>query len=129
VEIYGWINIKFPYSNTEDAGEEQLTTFIPLIKKKVETINGSQKNMSIRVVNGNVLFICNAILNHESQEFSEIIEICKFISTRTKGSYGVVYIRNSEKDPNKFNIIRIAKGQMDEKEDYLLSPCIPTIED
>ena len=63
--------------------------------------------------------------NHKS-DF--IYEFLTWIAKNGTSSYGIVYFNDDESDDfNKYKILRVVRGKVEEFEDPFLSPIIPTI--
>ena len=63
--------------------------------------------------------------NHRSNFVHELLN---WISQNGTSSYGIVYFNDDESDDfNKYKILRIARGRVEEFEDPFLSPIIPTL--
>ncbi len=76
--------------------------------------------------------LMSGLVNH-SHQANPYIEFFHFIGKIAPASYGILYLRDDEgtsnRNPNRFFVLRMARGQVEELEDTLLSPCVPLIED
>src|SRR5262245_42465367 len=64
---------------------------------------------------------------------ANILRLFEIVAKEAPASYGLLYIRDDEdargvEFGNSFRVWRLARGEIIESADSLLSPCIPTIE-
>lgn len=69
--------------------------------------------------------------NHCGTWGTAILGIFERVGQIAPGSYGLLYVRDDESNqyPNEFRVFRLARGQVTEHPDVLLSPVIPSVED
>jgi hypothetical protein len=64
-----------------------------------------------------------------------VIELFRWIAEKDPAAYGILYMYDDEDHhrggdyQNEFRVWRLCRGSLQESEDLLLSPRIPTIED
>ncbi|MFO0954657.1 MAG: Imm7 family immunity protein [Isosphaeraceae bacterium] len=61
------------------------------------------------------------------------LDFLRFLGQHAPGSYGLLYLRETEEgdtfeEMNRFEVWRLARGELQQFDDPFLSPCIPTIE-
>jgi len=128
VEYHGWLNIS---QSIDGENESDKILIVNQIKEKIATAFTDGRIVTLKIINGNVMLHCGGIANHWDNEVKDVVAFFEFISTIAFGTYGVLYIRDTDVDgdnSNYFKIIRIAKGKLTEFKDGILSPCNPTIE-
>lgn len=70
--------------------------------------------------------------NRIQKRAEEIINLYQFIADQAPGSYGLLYTRDDEDIEgydNEFRVFVLARGIIQQKEDVLLSPFVPIVED
>jgi len=128
-EFHGWAVIKV--SAQADAAaqamrKEQALAFVRAAVTK------AQDEISLLDVaqggNGLTVLRLHGLRNHRRDG---ALNLLRRIATELPESYGVLYIHAPEAPAhdNCFRVFRMARGRVEEFEDVILSPRIPTIED
>jgi hypothetical protein len=128
VEYHGWITL----SDSSVDGDDALTADIyNKVKSEIEHLAGTHREVGIKVMNSiPMVWLCGCT-NHRSRDIEDVFTLFRFVGQWASGSYGLLYIWDDEdlRHENEFRVWTLAKGSMMERDDPLLSPCIPTIED
>ena len=128
VEYHGWLNIS---QSIDGENESDKILIVNQIKEKIATAFTDGRIVTLKIINGNVMLHCGGIANHWDNEVKDVIAFFKFIATISFGTYGLLYVRDTDaidERANNFKIIRVAKGKLTEFKDTILSPCNPIIE-
>lgn len=129
-EFHGWIVIR---EKVNEVNTGNLFSISNTIKYQIEELDcGSSKVLDIKIINGAVHLYTTGLSNHKALDGDDIITLYENVAKIAPGSYGLLYIRDDEDCTgfeNKFRVIVLKRGQLIEKEDMLLSPCNPTIEE
>ncbi len=131
-EFYGWVRIV--EDDTDDADirmldvrRETLCNKLEQKIKQVEWCNGIFK--LLRGVNGRDHLLMTGAANHRQES---VIELLHWIAERQPYSYGLLHIRDDEDMErgfdNTFRVFSLARGNVTESTEDLLSPCVPKIE-
>lgn len=130
LDYNGWININMNAGDNSD--RDDLVRFRNGIMPHIEDFNKyTSRSLSYQTRAWDDVCFISGQHNHASAYFEDVIKLYKTIGEGAPGSYGLLYVHQSE-DPvywNKFRVFRLAKGVLTEHEDLLLSPCNPVIED
>lgn len=127
-EYHGWIAIHKSAGDDED--EAALHDIVGRIRRRLEELN-SPYLTDLRWMNGVPYLHLAGFPNHRAKHGDQIIALFTEVGRTAPGSYGLLYTLDNE-DPrhnNEFRIFRMARGQVSEHPDTLLSPSAPTIED
>jgi len=123
-EYHGWLNI----SNSLDGeNEDNLLSIIKSIKSKFPEGLQTNRLLELRAINGDYVLHCAGVSNRHNSEIDFVLSLFHEIPKIAIGTYGLLYIRNTEL--NHFDVYKIAKGKITKLKDTLLSPCIPQIEE
>lgn len=127
-EYHGWLTLS---CDTYEEDDVSLQTAINNIRDYVDKLNWVTGKIEIYAVNGQFHLCISGFDNHKPIEKYNPVNILEYIAERAKGSYGMLYIRDSENNQshNCFKVYVLARGELSEKEDMYLSPCNPIIED
>jgi hypothetical protein len=128
IEYHGWAVIRESYDEKRE-DEYKANEVISAIRDRIKTF-GTNEFYDLRNLNGSFHLIIEAAHNHRNDE---IIEFFKWVANTSIGSYGLLYVHDDEDyehgNENKFKVLRMKKGQVDEIDDVYLSPYFPTVED
>lgn len=126
-EYKGWLTLSY---DTYEEDFLKLQEQIPILNKSIEKFNNIAQFAKIVNCNENYVLSLIGILNHENGKIKELNDLLVFISKILPATYGVIYVRDQDGlDYNNYIVIRLAKGKIERFSDYILSPCLPTIED
>ncbi|SFT43636.1 Immunity protein 7 [Lishizhenia tianjinensis] len=131
IEYHGWITLRFSDYHVGNKKQEdfknKLNTFL-----KTEFPVVLETNIKIGSFNGMDMLMMNGCHNHRGTDRFYPLQIFRWISENGPGSYGLLYIQDDEdrrKDyADNFRVWVLKRGQLEEKEDTLLSPYIPQCE-
>lgn len=129
IEYHGWAVIRESY---DEQGEspEKLKEIIRSIEDRIREHDATNEFYDLRYLNGSFHLSIQAAHNHRSDT---AIRFFEWIAEIAGGSYGLLYIHDDEDiargNENRFMVWRMKKGQVDEVNDFLLSPYFPTVED
>jgi hypothetical protein len=130
-EYHGWITLRMTPGEIDNE-EALLWEAHQKIKNVLSSFNHRNRISDLKIMNGQYFLWIAGSANHASTEAKDLFELLELISSKTLGSYGLVYIHDDEAPEglsNKFQVVRVARGQVEKFQDNLLSPCIPVIED
>ncbi|GIP06441.1 hypothetical protein J28TS4_48480 [Paenibacillus lautus] len=73
----------------------------------------------------------SSLNNHRPEKKHNPVEVLKRVGELAPGSYGVLYVRDSDDTEffNEFKVYTLIRGEIKEHNDPFLSPFIPKIED
>ncbi|MCX5231517.1 Imm7 family immunity protein [Streptomyces sp. NBC_00233] len=127
-EYHGWITI---HDSPGDDDETRLAVIVESLRHRIEAID-SPYLLDLRWMNGEAVVHLGGFSNHASPEIADFF---RHVGSVAPGSYGLLHVRDDE-DPrhgneyeNAVRVLRMARGDVTEHTEALLSPCIPTIED
>jgi Immunity protein 7 len=125
-EFHGWAVLRYDIYEIETQPEEQL--WLEFLQYLSEAAPDYQDIWTVNRLNGSDSFAINGLFNHRNEW---VVDIFRWLAENSPGTYGVLYVWDDEdtRNQNKFRVWRLARGNLIEFEDTLLSPCIPTIED
>ncbi|MDB6133651.1 MAG: hypothetical protein JWM59_1894 [Verrucomicrobiales bacterium] len=128
-EFHGWATIQ---SSVQPDADELLLSQERALEFVRSAVGEAQDKLSLIDVmeGGNSLAVLrlHGLRNHRRDG---VLQLFKRIAAELPASYGILYIHDPE-DPvhdNCFRVFRMARGQVEEFVDQILSPRIPTIED
>ncbi len=130
-EFHGWAVIRSGFDLDDPRHDEDWTRLWPELLQELRLFERPDHFFLHKTVNGLVSVTCSGLRNHRQ---GWVVDFFEWLAKRAPGSYGLLYVHDDE-DPrgvefgNSFRILRLAKGQMVEMADALLSPYIPTVED
>lgn len=127
VEYYGWVKLCQSIDGEE---EDNIGAIAELIRSRLKEIDFPERIMAFKAINGSYILNVSGHTNHISDDVHEVFDLFKFIGQNAIGSYGLLYFKNDEDAEifNEFKVWRLAKGELKEFKDMLLSPCDPIIE-
>ncbi|MFC4033686.1 Imm7 family immunity protein [Streptomyces polygonati] len=127
-EYHGWIKVLESASAGDDHYDDaRLREIVEGIKGRIREID-SPYLLDLWWMNGGAFVHFGGFPNHRDEE---ILEFFREVGERAPGSYGLLHVRDDE-DPEYGNdvlVTRMARGQVSQHADSLLSPCIPVLED
>nr|WP_154894451.1 Imm7 family immunity protein [Paenibacillus xylanexedens] len=128
-EYHGWATIRESASFEED--EDQYDLAIEHLQNYIEELNWTSGVLDLRAVNGDFQLWVAGLNNHKPESKHDPIEVMKKVGEIAQGSYGVLYVRDSDdaESSNQFKVYTLIRGKVTENDDPFLSPFIPTLED
>ncbi|MBT2765374.1 Imm7 family immunity protein [Paenibacillus sp. ISL-20] len=128
-EYHGWATIRESSSFEDD--EEKYSFIVQDIRKYFDEIEWPSGVLDLRAVNGDYQVWIAGLNNHKPVTKNNPIEVLRKIGELAPGSYGVLYIRDSDDAElfNEFKVYTLIRGEIMEHNDPFLSPFIPKIED
>lgn len=84
----------------------------------------------MRCINGSQVVTINGCRNHENGVIAKLVDFYRTVSEKAPGSFGLLYVRDGESsdESNEYQVYVMAKGRVEKRKDFYLSPCTPTIE-
>ncbi|MEC0123258.1 Imm7 family immunity protein [Paenibacillus pabuli] len=128
-EYHGWATIRESASFEED--EDQYDLVIQQLKEYVQELDWPSGVLDLRAVNGDFQLWIAGLNNHKPASKYDPTEVLKKVGKIAPGSYGVLYVRDSDdlELSNQFKVYSLIRGEIEEHHDPFLSPFIPKIED
>lgn len=128
-EYHGWATIRESASFEED--EDQYDLVIQHLQSYIEELNWTSGVLDLRTVNGDFQLWIAGLNNHKPESKHDPIEVMKKVGEIAQGSYGVLYVRDSDdaESSNQFKVYTLIRGKVTENDDPFLSPFIPKLED
>jgi hypothetical protein len=131
-EYHGWINVRAIYENMDFTEEKIVFTHaLDKIKKRMSEISMPHGFIDYRGINIHNHIWTSGYCNHRPTDMENPVYFFKFVGMTAPGSYGLLFIRDSEDifDNNMFRIYVLTRGIVTEHKDPFLSPAIPIIAD
>lgn len=129
-EFHAWIALA---ESTKEADVGGLDEAIAELTWRLTALDWPTGAARVEVLNGQQFVTLTGLVNRRRHEAADIDVLLGFIAGRLPGSYGLVYERAADMPgpfgPEKFRVRALARGQITEHVDDLLSPTKPTIED
>jgi hypothetical protein len=125
-EYHGWITLR----STAEAVDNESPLRLDEIQALVNDLAGYALT-DLRPMNGEYYIHVGGSPNHRGTWGPTLINLFAKIGQLAPGSYGLLYVHDSE-DPEhalNFRVFRLVRGTVTEHADHLLSPVIPTLED
>ena len=124
-EYHGWAVVR---DTTSDGDPESLHRIVGELQRTASAFNDGTAVTDIRWINGAcyVSFAGNPNHRHEC-----VFGWFHWLARHAPGSYGILYVWDDE-DLNFGNVFRVfclRRGQVEERIDPFLSPCMPVVED
>ncbi|SEB20862.1 Imm7 family immunity protein [Paenibacillus sp. 276b] len=128
-EYHGWATIRESASFEED--EDQYELVIQQLKEYVQELEWPSGVLDLRAVNGDFQLWIAGLNNHKPVSKYDPTEVLKKVGEIAPGSYGVLYVRDSDdlEFSNQFKVYSLIRGGITEHHDTFLSPFIPKLED
>ncbi len=128
-EYAGWFSIS---DDTYESNEERLAIAIGVIEEHLPTVQGTNELAILKSHNWATHLLIAGNHNHQRDTEDRIMEFLRVVAGVAPGSYGLLYVWDAE-DPsghdNEFRVWVMRRGELAERDDPFLSPCIPRIED
>ncbi|KQT27026.1 hypothetical protein ASG22_20435 [Chryseobacterium sp. Leaf405] len=123
----GWLTLSYdPYEEDAIKLKEQISD----LNEHIINLNNNAQFAKVINCNENYTLSLIGTLNHENGMINELKQLLNFIGKILPGTYGVIYYRDQDGlNYNSYIVLRLAKSKVEILSDYILSPCIPTIED
>lgn len=117
-------------SSIED-DDKRYSLIIQKIRKYFDELEWTSGVLDLRVVNGDYQVWIASLNNHCPVGKHNPINILKHLGVLAPGSYGLLYIRDSDDENffNEFKVHTLIRGEVLEHNDPFLSPFIPRVED
>ncbi|GAA1630931.1 Imm7 family immunity protein [Nonomuraea maheshkhaliensis] len=127
-EYHGWLTIRETAGLDDDPAS---------LRRQVEKVGeclaelGDYGLVDLRWMNGVPFIHVGGNPNHRGTWGPAIITLFSRVGRIAPGSYGLLHVWDDESGPhsNEFRVFRLARGEVTEHADALLSPAIPTLED
>lgn len=128
-EYHGWATIRESSSIEED--EENYSFIVQEIQTYFDELEWPSGVLDLRAVNGDYQVWIAGLNNHRPEKKHNPVEVLKRVGELAPGSYGVLYVRDSDDTEffNEFKVYTLIRGEIKEHNDPFLSPFIPKIED
>ncbi|MBE0339501.1 Imm7 family immunity protein [Paenibacillus sp. 23TSA30-6] len=128
-EYHGWATIRESSSFEDD--DEKLILVIQEIQNFLNELDWPSGVLDLRAVNGDFQLWIAGLNNHKPTAKHNPIELLKKVGEFAPGSYGILYVRDSDdmKLFNEFRVHTLIRGELTEHTDPFLSPFIPKVED
>lgn len=128
-EYHGWATIRESSSIEDD--DKRYSLIIQKIRKYFDELEWTSGVLDLRVVNGDYQVWIAGLNNHCPVGKHNPINILKHLGVLAPGSYGLLYIRDSDDEDffNEFKVHTLIRGEVLEHNDPFLSPFIPRVED
>jgi hypothetical protein len=128
-EYHGWATIRESASIEED--EDQYELAIQQLQEYLQELEWPSGVLDLRAVNGDFQLWIAGLNNHKPVSKYDPTEVLKKVGEIAPGSYGVLYVRDSDdlEFSNQFKVYSLIRGEITEHNDPFLSPFIPKIED
>ena len=129
-EFHGWFGLA---ENTEDADAGGLDERVAELQRRLDALSWPTSAAEVRMLNGRYFLHLNGLVNRARWEAQDVDELLEYVATRLPGSYGLLWRRDAGRvtppGPNAFEVVVLARGQIEYRTDPYLSPIRPTIED
>lgn len=128
-EYHGWITLRESPSSEED--DIKFSLIIQDIQKYFDDLEWPSGILNLRPINGDFQVWIAGLSNHRLVGKHDPIKVLKQLGIFAPGSYGLLYIRDSDDLDlfNEFRVYTLIRGKVMEHNDPFLSPFIPKIED
>jgi hypothetical protein len=134
LEVHGWATIRYSAENRDREDEQALQ------QAAVERVQGYVRALAwehnpwvgFRWVNARGHVWVDGFRNHSGNIRAPLLDLFRTIAQVAPGSYGLLYMRDSEEDPGheqEFRAYVLARGELSERADPFLSPFVPIVED
>lgn len=134
VELYAWANV-FGNDAQEDNHSNYASIVEPLIRTKINDLHLGDLylgRINLEFLNGELTL--NTVIkgNRFRQEFQDVFDLFNYIAEIAEGSYGLIYMHDSENPEGKdnaFQVFVLKNGALKEAADPFLSPIFPDVEE
>lgn len=126
LEYQGWAVVRNSASDA-DLDPNKLRALQDLLA----SLSSDHRQLGGQFINGEFFTWAFGLSNHKGPDFDDVQRYFSAIAELAPGSYGLLYHRDSESPDrsNSFQVLVLAKGQLQLADDPFLSPCTPIIED
>jgi hypothetical protein len=127
-EYHGWVAIR--ETAGLDDNDARLRQQVTEIQERLAEL-GDYGLLDLRWMNGAPFLHLAGKPNHRGAWGTAILDTFERAGQIAPGSYGLLYVWDDESNqyPNEFRVFKLARGQVTEHPDVLLSPVIPALED
>jgi hypothetical protein len=124
-EYHGWVTIQA--TDDETALVERI---VERVRRAVRDF-GDLDLVDLRWVNGVPILHLGGLAKHGATMAPDLLDLFTRIGELAPGSYGLLHVWDDQdlEHDNEFRVHRMARGQVTEQADSLLSPVAPTIVD
>ena len=133
-QFHGWLCIQIDDSDDADIQvlDARMAIAVNKLKSKIVEIDDGFCHFHIGQAGNDLNYAAlHGLRNHR---FEPIIDLFRWAAKNLPESYGLLYVWDDEDHAreknfeNCYRVWRLAQGQLEERADPFLSPCIPTIE-
>ncbi|MFH9725398.1 Imm7 family immunity protein [Streptomyces sp. NPDC017254] len=123
-EYHGWLTV---HESAADDDPARLAAIVEDLRHRIDAID-SPYLLDLRWMNGEAFLHVGGFSNHASPEIPDLFD---HVGAVAPGSYGLLHVRDDEAPghENEVRVLRMARGQVTRHTEWLLSPCVPTLED
>jgi hypothetical protein len=128
-EMHGWIVLRESPAEVDLGG---LAAILDSLRIAVGDLANGNPSLALIEPNGMPTLVVTALFNHAgdsrvAQLRDLVLDICRF----APGSYGVLHVWDTDdlETQNEMKVVSVRRGEIHVEPDYLLSPCVPMIED
>lgn len=124
-EYHGWAVVR---DDTCDGDETNLRRIVGELQNVADSFNDGSGTSDIRWANGDCFVTFAGNPNHRNER---VFGWFTWLAKHAPGSYGLLYVWDDESTEfeNAFRVYCLRRGQVEQRADTFLSPCIPVIED
>lgn len=129
-QYHGWIALRVT-PTCEEYEDSEETRIIHQVREYIKSLDYLYV-LDMKAINGNYHVWMTGNPNHKPQKKDLPEEIFREIGRLAPGSYGLLYVWDDEDNDgfrNAFRVYVLARGEVQERLDPFLSPCIPVFED
>ena len=126
-EVFGWASVRSYPDRVHKPKDREIMSELSAL------VNECKKQGSVEVrldpsLNGSLNAL--TVVGQSNNRYERAIDLFRWLADNAPGSYGLLYMRDdaSEYD-NEFGVLRLARGDLIETEDPLLSPYFPVVEE
>ncbi|QVQ51784.1 hypothetical protein J4H86_23955 [Spiractinospora alimapuensis] len=131
IEFHGWVSVRestVGFVPPNPNGSETHERFLD----RIDELDDDSCLVDARWVNAMFQVTLGGRHNHRGGA-ERYLEFFRWIATWAPGSYGLLYYRDDEAEHparrEEFRVLVMARGEVSERIDPFLSPCVPVIED
>ena len=129
--FHGWAVIQHTFLGVDlpDADERQRNV-IERVRARIATLDRLNVSYELKVQNGCANLLASGCVNHGADSRArEVFDLWRFIAETAPGSFGLLYYRDDECEPDVHRVQVLRRGTVEERNDPFLSPIVPTVED
>ena len=125
-EFHGWATLSEGVCEEDDDGA-LLDRIVETVQSKIAEWGSLDREVGLRWLNGAPMVWLAGQHNHAN---GDVVNFFRLLASLAPGAYGLLYVWDDEGEtPNAFRVWVLRRGRLEQREDVLLSPCAPTIED